>query len=93
MPTYFSNKTQTSNAYVIHAKQPRDADVIKSANRFIERSLNSNAYIIHTTTTHVDDVMRSATIFHPKFENLEISRIVPIAISTRKYNPNIQNEI
>ncbi|KZV17592.1 hypothetical protein F511_37212 [Dorcoceras hygrometricum] len=84
---YFSNKTQTSNAYVIHAKQPRDADVIKSANRFTERSLNSNAYVIHMTTTHVADVMRSATRFHPKFENIEISRIVPNTICDPKMQP------
>ncbi|KZV17976.1 hypothetical protein F511_40774 [Dorcoceras hygrometricum] len=42
---------------------------------FTHKTQPSNAYVSQTTTTHAADVMKSATRFHPKFENLEISRI------------------
>ncbi|KZV36957.1 hypothetical protein F511_20138 [Dorcoceras hygrometricum] len=80
-------RSSTSRAYVSYSTHNSDAYVIKSANRFTERSLNSNAYVIHTTTTHAADVMRSAARSHPKFENIEISRIVTVAISDPKIQP------
>ncbi|KZV30385.1 hypothetical protein F511_23016 [Dorcoceras hygrometricum] len=79
-----------SNACVIPTTPTRDADVIRSTNRFSPTTHTSNAYVSQTTTTHAADVMKSATRFHPKFENLEISRIGPNVILDPKMQPNIQ---
>ncbi|KZV51317.1 Thromboxane-A synthase [Dorcoceras hygrometricum] len=93
-----TTKSLKNNAYVIPTTPTRDADVIRSTNRFSPTTHTSNAYVIHAKQPRNADVIKSANRFTERSLNSNAyvsqtttTHAADVMKSATKFHPKFEN--